>query len=862
MLGAGRKNSISRAARKAVLVLLALIFAFSPLSGISLTSPAYAAEAETTDFAERFLCIEFMTDRCSASLAEDAKSIRISFYGADSYIEGTVASSALGENVNALRFTVLSCTRTAQMTVCYSYAEDGGFDAENSIPLQLERSDTAKVYTVSLPNASEVKSIRLISEQTSLTSLTLGSLLAVSAYADSTDYAGKIESCTVNGSTVSIKGTIPTPTVAARRNDVLAVYVLDHEKTTAQMMPAKTAPISAKFEIKLHLSDGDISGTKYLVCLLDEQGGTAPVAPAVYATSYSASKADALPYKGLLSDGCTDIGAGTVLADVDLSLLIDMQGGGYAYRFEGEYFYFDRKQTDALRATVARNDAMGSETLLRLLCSNPGEEVPFTYSYNESGVFYYALNADTEDGRRYIRAAISFLSEELGGSDYPIYGFVLGRNIDKSGEYNFMGADYPLDKYAQNYLLALRTVYAAAVETNPAARVFAGFGGEWESQSVGRKYLFPNYDARLLLETLAARAAAEGGVRFSVLTETGEKPKDLAEGTAVFGGADAFDFLSELESRYGSVTAMPVFLWTPMGGSSCTAFSYLYYSSLFKGAEAFILDLTAAAKVTDRDALISLAGSIDTVKTLLNTAPYLSEAGISAEEIEGYAPEKLVLRDIRDGMLSIVSPIQSVGSVIFRDYTKKSATPDLVRCGSCKVYGYGIEYALCEFTVSATDDCSAVIDLNGTDELSIADVLFFDVTLEYEGIQTLTVSVCGNGVERQYSAALSRGSYRLYTDGSVPAGEGEYITLSLSGEGKLYLYRVGGDSSTKFSNRLLVQLNDSRGTDKPLDSNAESYWGLFLCVLTLVSAATAVMMRRSNAYMKEKEAEENEGSEF
>ncbi|MBQ5649451.1 MAG: hypothetical protein IIV03_04870, partial [Clostridia bacterium] len=256
-------------------------------------------------------------------------------------------------------------------------------------------------------------------------------------------------------------------------------------------------------------------------------------------------------------------------------------------------------------------------------------------------------------------------------------------------------------------------------------------------------------------------------------------------------------------------------------------------------------------KVTDRDALIALARKIDTVKTLVESAPYLADAGISAEEIEGYAPEKLVLRDIRDGELTVVPSIQPIGSVIFRDYTKKSATPDLVRCESCPVYGYGAEYALCEFTASETNDCAAVIPINGTNELNIADVLFFDIALDYDGIKTVTVSVCGNGVERQYSASLSRGSYRLYTNEIIPQGEGEYITVSLSGEGKVYLYRVGGESATKFSSRLSVLLSEARGTDKPLDSNAEGYWGIFLCILTLISAATAVMMRRSSSYMKE-----------
>ena len=861
MLTAGRRNILSRTAKRTVLLLLALIFAASPLSALANAEAVLLAETEVTDFSERFLCTEYKTERGSAALAADAKSIRLNFYGTGSYIEGKVTSTALGESVNALRFTVLDCSRSAQMTVNYSYTEDGDFDPENSLTLQLERAEGSRVYTVSLPDASLVKRIRLTCEQSSLTSFTLSSLLAVSAYADSTDYAGKLDSCVLNGSTVSIRGTIPTSTVAARRGDTLAVYVLPHgeDAAPADAEPVKTAAISAKFEIKVPVADGDISGVKYLVCLLDSEGERTPVAPARFASKGEKANASKLPYKGVLSASCTDIGAGTVLADVDLSLLFDPMGGGYAYRFEGEYFYFDREETDKLISAVTKSDAMGCETLLRLVCSNPQRETPFTYSYNESGVFYYALNAETDEGRKYIRAAVSFLYDTLCGGDYLIYGFILGKNIEKSGEYNFMGADYPLDRYAENYLLSLRTVYAAAREKNPAARVFAGLGGEWESQSVGRKYLFPDYDAYLLLETLAARAEAEGGVIFSVLSESGEKPKSFTDGPTVFGGANSFDFLYELSSSFSSVTPYPVFLWTPMGGSSCTAFSYLYYSALFKGAEAFVLDISAAAKVTDRDALISLASNIDTVKTLIETAPYLSDAGISAEAIDGYAPEMLVLRDIREGTLSVNSPIQPMGSVIFRDYTKKSATPDLVRCGDCEVYGYGAEYALCEFTASVINDCAAVIDLRGTNELSIADVLFFDVKLEYEGIQTVTFSVCGSGVERRYSATLSQGSYRLYTNELIPAGEGEYITVSLSGEGKLYLYRVGGESATKFSSRLSVLLSDARGTDKPLDSNAEGYWGIFLCVLTVISAATAVMMRRSGAYMRE--TSEKEASE-
>ena len=128
MLKQCNASRILRTAKRAVLVLLALCFAFTPVFGIFGAHTAYAEETPSTDFAERFLCTEYKTSRGSAALAEDGKSIRLNFYGAGSYIEGTVTSSALAETVNALRFTVLSCTRSAQMSITYGYGEAEAID--------------------------------------------------------------------------------------------------------------------------------------------------------------------------------------------------------------------------------------------------------------------------------------------------------------------------------------------------------------------------------------------------------------------------------------------------------------------------------------------------------------------------------------------------------------------------------------------------------------------------------------------------------------------------------------------------------------------------------------------------------------
>ena len=164
-----------------------------------------------------------------------------------------------------------------------------------------------------------------------------------------------------------------------------------------------------------------------------------------------------------------------MLIDVDLTELFDPRGSGYAYRYDGVFHYFRRSAIDTLRAAVERYRAENTAVMFRILCTNPGQPVVYTYSYNESGVFNYAINASTEEGRRALGAAVTYLVHELlGGDNYSVAGIVLGKNIENSGEYNFMSAGLALDEYAEKYLLALRTVYLAArrdTKTCPGAAV-------------------------------------------------------------------------------------------------------------------------------------------------------------------------------------------------------------------------------------------------------------------------------------------------------------------------------------------------------------------------------------------------------
>lgn len=852
------KKNIRRSLQKTALFLLAFLMLCPALTVRISADIAQNANGNTANtdhtyanvsaFAQRFLCSEFSAHRGSAILMQDKMSVVFYFYGAGSYIDGKIAEGISFDGTNALRFSVTSVNRPFDLNVYYSYEAEGEFNERECVTVSIERADSQESYTLALPRLDEIKRLRLVPSQGSVVRFSLSSLFAVSTFADSVNYEGTVDKCELSADkkNVILHGSIPRKTVSSHTNAQIAVFKLGANESFPEKNaePVRTAPISASFEFRLPFADSSgLSSSKYIAVIITEGGELLPIAPPKYA-DIKGTGTQSLSFKGIMGGGCTDVGEGTFIADADLSRLFDARMSGYAYKFEGEYYYFSQKETDALKNALSTEKAKNCDILIRLVASNPEREVPFTYSYNESGVFYYALNASTEEGRKYIRAAISFISEKI---DPSVCGYILGRNIDTAGEYNFVRAEQPLEEYSYCYMLALRTVYAEARLISPTALVFAGISNAWSYADEGKNFLYPNYDSFLLLEALSNRAYNEGGVRFSVLIEAEGEPESYKNGLELFGKQNAFEAIASLSERFGALADKTVLLWTP-GANAAASYAYLYYSALFSGnVECFCVDLSSE-KAKSNAELLPLVHGIDTVKTLILTAPHLISVGVSAEEMPSYAPEKLVLRELLTAELLESSPINPLGRVVFRDYTKKSASPDLVRCADCGVLGYGLNYALCEFTEESS--CPAILNFGGTNELSLADTVAFDIMLECDGEREIIVSVCGKNRETSYSKALSAGKYRLYTSAPVNTGEGEYIKISLSGEGKLYIYEISGESASKFDGQLNSALSDMRGSDAPVDETARSGWTLFIIFVLAVSCMSAVLMRRSKAQIE------------
>ncbi|MBQ4297804.1 MAG: hypothetical protein II771_05870 [Clostridia bacterium] len=814
---------------------------------------APAADAETSAaFAERFFCRSFTADKGSVITGDGGTSFTAHFYGAGALIEGNAGARVAGADTNALRISVASCSRSFELAIYCLFEGEETFSDEPSAVLSLVRSESEQICFAEIRGAGEAKKLRFVSRQNGLSTVVFTSILAVSTYAPGSARLGDVSSCrlSADGESILVRGSLPSSLAVRSREEKLFVYALLPEEDPAAVLssePAASGPVSVRFEFRIPLSgrDDPLLSRKFVVLLTE--GGVPTDPPLLLDTPFYVSPAaaagsdppSAAAFKGVLCgrDGAfADSEPGAVILDVDLTRLCDLSGGGYAVRSGGNTYYFDRRESDRLRARIAEFSACGVPVSLRLLASNPGKSVPFTYSHNESGVFFYALRADSEESRAFLDAATVYLLSDLAGSSGTVVRLILGTNTDSSGEYNFMGADIPLDRYAESYLLALRTVAAAARRCRPGILLCVPIDDKHQNENVGRKFLFPDYDVSLFLEALSARAADEGGgLAFSVLIASSGAPSE--EAPDPFSLRETAALLSDLNAKYGVIEKKPLLLWSPAETDDPAAvYSLLYYRALLSDtAQAFFLDLSAGG-----EDLLPLVRAVDTVRTLNATAAPLARLGVRAEELDGFDGARLVLRDVREA--DSLSPLPApTGSAVYRSFAERAALSAVLPAGETEVAFTG-GAVTCSFPAGGG---SVVLSFPEISLFSCAKALVF--SFECDTIEKNTAAellfLCGESAFR-VSVPAENGRFVLDTAALPRLADARAAVFSLSGQATVRLVSFSGESDTLSDAALAAAVQKRLSGRAVLLDPSRAEWGLLLLALVAISGASAFLMRR------------------
>lgn len=848
-----------------------------------------AAAAVDRSLSERFLCAEYTAAGGTLALSPDKSSLTLASEQNDAYITGTVTVKPGDNYTNALRILMANDTKSTSIQVYYTYADTDAFSEKQSVTLDIKRSSEPEAYIVPVENANTIRKLKIVFTGNSKGNITINSVCAVCAYVDSTEKIGNISSCAVSddGKYIVIKGNVKTDKTIEYRDCTLALYELaSYEKSDAIIqrttLPTSTHSMSTKFEFRLPLSDANLSALQSTYAVVLYKNG-AVIQPLImvdnphYVSDTDnlspdiATDAPSNAFKGLQTSyvsGAQEAGAGRVIIDVRINELLSAKNSGYLHLVSGKYIYFDTEYVDSLDRVIHSYTSSGIEVLLDLLVADTKQDAPYTFPNRQSGVKYYALNVSDIQGEMYAGAVVDFLSLRYNGNGgMSIGGYILGRRIDQSEEYNYMDKNARLDEYARNYVMALRLVYSVAQSRNANLRVYASMSDAWRNDVIygGER---TGYDTTLLLESMSAMISAEGSFDWYLLCHSENNAFGITEGAPIniasktdtkksvsqgFIGADSIEtltnYISGLDTKYGAAPNAVLYFWQPdmtrTGKLLAPLYAYSYYKLYSSaGVDGFAVSFSSFGSASgDGHSFVSIKDTIkyiDTDKSLDVTNDEKAVLGISKweEPIPLFRSDKLALRKLTETELSSQSPGSVKGSYHYWDFSNAGNALGWVQgeyCSSVSVAAteHNEKALVCKLDGRAEeyDEFMSIYYLYPyAENLSITPWVTFDlraVCTDGSENKIEIVIIIGSGADRIEAGTVvesgERVSLTLDLSGFSEKKNAKYIKICVRGAGDglenatLELYKVTGHSQSYDSSSLAKAIADER--QKASDNN-------------------------------------------
>ncbi|MDP6538242.1 MAG: DUF5722 domain-containing protein [Planctomycetota bacterium] len=190
--------------------------------------------------------------------------------------------------------------------------------------------------------------------------------------------------------------------------------------------------------------------------------------------------------------------------------------GDHAVSEGGDLFHFRADAVAGLDARIGALSEAGAVVYLILLARATGDS-------ERDGVVLHpdadpamphrlaALNANTERGRRFLRAAVGFLADRYNSSEPQrpsVWGWIVGNEVNSHWWWHNLGRA-KLERVASEYERAVRIVYEQVRARRPDARVYISLEHHWQARFAAGE-ADQSLPGRALLDRFAA-VAREGG---------------------------------------------------------------------------------------------------------------------------------------------------------------------------------------------------------------------------------------------------------------------------------------------------------------------------------------------------------------
>ncbi len=611
--------------------------------------------------------------------------------GRCSFAAASIPTLALPQE-SAVVMEVTNPTGFKTVTMAYTAETGESYTVERG----LETSSSAVQYVYFPLNGDSMQTLSFLFEGGGGGNVSIRSISLTSFPVGIAEKRGEITACTFDASKsmLEISGTLSSVPRTGAVRTTLAVY----EMTLTQDMEdltngycvklASTTSSDGAFSFRV-MADARALTRKYAVAAV-RGNEIVPIGEAMYVQNPEALAISSFALK----ESESKKGSGQAIATVydgiaftaipvRLEEILTLDRGQTAFIVDGENYYYRGEVLKQLDGVISQCTERGIRALLVLTVSESEDAAlnrVLMHPQAKAGAMYSAFNTESDEGIRYLRAAVDMLARRyrpIEAGEGGVLGFVVGSNVNDMTRYS-MG-DATLSAFVHSYASALRVVWGSARAVSGGYEVYASLDSLWNGGE-GRREA-GHYGARSVLDALDELITAEGNFGWQVAFDPypsasylayDDKRADMSNAASRVTGANLevlSGYLSRSRLMYGQayreIVLLERFDRIPEGDAGeeykrGADYAYTYYKIVtpnFLRVKALIVNHDVSYGDTFR--------LIDTNRSAEATAYALEVIGVSSWQniLTAFRTENAAVRVYKEGNLTHQTPSSVVGDI-------------------------------------------------------------------------------------------------------------------------------------------------------------------------------------------------------
>lgn len=446
----------------------------------------------------RFLSENYLGTGCQISYGE---TMQVSVAGSTASFGTQHLPTLLLGGENALCVTLVNQAGFRTLTCTYTDAESG---AVRDISRDLDTTAQSLQYCYFPIQADSISEVSFRLSGGSGGQIVIHSISPVSWHVPGHFSLGTLSTCRIDQTKayLEVVGRLNEGVLLDYPTAKLALYEMTASQTLAQVMSGQahrlaTQSLTDAFTFRVPTTSASLTKSFCVALIRGEEilpiGETIHIEnPEILAAAH-ASLPETDSKKGVTSLQGTSVydGIAYTTLSVPLEKLITLDRTAFTFATDGVSYYYQAEFLTELDRQITLCRQRGIRALL-VLTASPSEDAALNrillHPSAAVDASFCAFNTATEEGVRYLRAAVNLLAQryairegDLGG----VLGFAVGQNVNHTAA-NYSLGNVTLLTFVREYATALRLVHNSAQAVCPAFAAYASLDYHWNGENSRR----------------------------------------------------------------------------------------------------------------------------------------------------------------------------------------------------------------------------------------------------------------------------------------------------------------------------------------------------------------------------------------